>query len=440
MITLKSGPSNGNLGSSMKIALRQGLYFATVFVFLCTLSSCMSLPVPKIEFSVETIPPEASIYVDGTFYGFTPKVIEVSKVSSVTLELDGYETYRFSATQYSGDRGFVRATLNKLYQVHLAYSPEGSEIWENGKLLGKTPLTIYRPEGRISLRIKHEYFHDLLDTFDIVEVKLRARVLKAKTRYFPDTVCSITSSPQGAEVVHFGLDGGKIISDAKVIGTTPLNITNAELSKISKEHLVVIRKEGLLPSIMVFNGSIEAHFELGLKEKDPPPTMPKNGIIQVQYKMGRITQKDVTLDVISKNGEVRIINPEIGVDVEDMKAPLSKNSGAAFWGNLFFSVRYQEPDGETFYLLFDRKNRKRFRIEPSNFFYETPINGDIGYRQRVPITNAGFEKFSDLSIVDNGKNIYIFAKPYGGASPYLIFKSDQSLQNMIFIGFLGSPQ
>lgn len=394
-------------------------------VVLLPLSSCTA-PFESMEISIESLPPEAKIYVGGEFFGLTPRTIQVPANAEITVSLDGYKEETFFASD--PNETLIRLRLKQYFDVMLNYTPEGSEIFEGGKFLGVTPLVIRRTSGKINLVAKHEYHFDYEDNFDVAGPVIRAKSLKPKVRYFPDTECMISTEPQGVQVIHIGIKDGEIVSSPTDLGTTPFNITNAELFKLAPERLLLLKKEGYLPSVIRCTGSFSAHVNL-IKGEAPKIELPKDFVSTITYASGELTnESELTLLATPVEGKFKISNPNFEVSIVDLETNLTKDSGAGFYKDRFFAVRTNDAMANIKYIAYDTLSKKRVRLENMAYYRELDVAGEIAYRQRVPIVKGKFEIFSDFAYEDKGSNGLFFVKPFGEKSPIFVIKSDSKME------------
>ncbi len=347
---------------------------------------------------IDSMPPEAQVLMLGNVIGQTPLEVELAPGSELTVKLEGYQTESTSTAKAVSH--YINIHLKKLYKIKLNYMPEGSEVWENGQLLGKTPMVAEKVQGHYKLLVRHELHADLTDEFDVASEGYRMKLLKPTVKYFPQTVCSFSSEPAAAEVEDFRVVGGEITNAPSIIGATPFDKTNAELSKNNGEHIFVFRKQGFAPAILTGTGSFTAHIKLEPEIKYTPPA--GKWFSELDFKSGQLAspdgshilfaeKRDKKFCVVSKKGELE-------VDILDMKTDYSDVSGAAWADDRFFVVRGKNVDGTMFYMAYDAQMRRKFRIENTNIWHEAQIAGDIEWKQRVPVKQSTIESFADARI------------------------------------------
>lgn len=346
---------------------------------------------------IDSMPPEAHVFMLGRIIGQTPLEVELAPGSELTVKLDGYQSESTNTTKAISH--YININLKKLYKIKLNYMPEGSEVWENGQLLGRTPMVTEKVQGHYKLLIRHEFHADLTDEFEVTSEGYRMKLLKPTVKYFPQTVCSFSSEPS-AEVEDFRVVSGEITSTPSILGITPFDKTNAELSKNNEEHVFVFRKQGFAPAILTGIGSFTANIKL---EPQIKYTLPAGKwFSELAFKSGQLAspdgshilfaeKRDNKFSIISKKGELE-------VDILDMKTDYSDVSGAAWADDRFFVVRGKNLDGTMLYMAYDAQMRRKFRIQNTNIWHEAQIAGDIEWKQRVPVKQSTIESFADARI------------------------------------------
>jgi len=145
-------------------------------------------------------------------------------------------------------------------QIEVLTSPNGSEIYLNEKLMGKTPALIESvPPGFYELVLKQVGYNDV---FERVLVKAGEKAEISKNLSLKDGVCSISSSPGGASVY---LDG-KYKGITPVVfyaneGTHKLTIKKIGYSTVSREvnasyDKTCVLEERLHLNLLVYPGAI----------------------------------------------------------------------------------------------------------------------------------------------------------------------------------------
>jgi hypothetical protein len=110
--------------------------------------------------SVETTPPNALVYVDGAYVGRSPVEVDYLVPGSVELKADapGYriETLRVELPPYVQTRASIVLEARPEVPLLVSSQPPGASVYEGSMWLGKTPLTVQRPESlsRFVLRLE----------------------------------------------------------------------------------------------------------------------------------------------------------------------------------------------------------------------------------------------------------------------------------------------
>jgi len=409
-----------------------------LFVFV----SCGGPILSSREVSVETLPPEAEIYIDGKYAGLTPSIVFVSDSTVIKVAKDGYEDRLLIASELSKGQTLLRIEMNKLHEIVLDYQPEGAQIWENGKPIGNSPLNLKRPNSHIRVEVRYELHHDLIDEFDIKGATRRTLALKPSVKYFPDTVCMISSEPQVADILHIGLTkDGKLYSDEKILGKTPFEMRNDDLAKLSQQHLFILKKQGFLPSIINATGSFSAQMILQ-SGRSQNYEVPSKTFKDLDFQIGLIKNEEsgLVLEARVEGDKLKIISKKIDLEVSiaDLEVPYTKDSGAAWASKRFFVVRFSLPTGELRFVVYDAVQRRRIRLEHFGMFSEAQIIGDIEFRQRIPVHPTRIEEFRNIYITNDVNKITIYFSIEAGDRVWGVVKSDEKLKtsNLVAVAIL----
>jgi len=113
---------------------------------------------------VQSSPSGASIYLDGSYKGTTPKTIEGLEVGTYTLKLtkSGYQDKSQTIRIEAGKREDVYLTLEKeTGSLYIQSEPSGASIYLDGSYKGTTPKTIEGLEvGTYSLKLSKSNYND----------------------------------------------------------------------------------------------------------------------------------------------------------------------------------------------------------------------------------------------------------------------------------------
>ena len=207
----------------------------------------INLPSPTPAYGslqVMSVPPYATIYVDGVNKGTTDKVINAMSVGShkITLKKDGYETYEETVDVEEGKTAIVIATLSpKLAygSLDITSNPSYATIYVDGVNKGTTPKVISDvPAGFHKIKLVKEGYETYEKTVDVKAGKttaLNATLSRTYSAYATRTRMvdvNITSSPSNATLQV----------DGKAVGTTPMN-----LSLKAGKYTFYTSKEGYYP-------------------------------------------------------------------------------------------------------------------------------------------------------------------------------------------------
>ena len=117
------------------------------------------VPEPKKEgvLSVASSPQGAEVYVDGALRGRTPLALRLPEGRyQVELRLPGYAPYRVEVRVREGERAQVFARLVPLPRegtLVLEARPEGAEVYVDGRLVGRAPLSLSLEAGLHEVRL-----------------------------------------------------------------------------------------------------------------------------------------------------------------------------------------------------------------------------------------------------------------------------------------------
>ena len=372
--------------------------FWAVIIAVVSLSGCLpKQPLGKMCY-IDSIPAEAQVYILGKPAGLTPIEFELPPGATVSVKKDGYAEEQLTREQL--EAGYAMLFLKQLYNIDLNYIPKGSEVWEDGKLLGTTPFTIKKTAGVYTLVVRHEYHKDFVDEFKVTGQTIRIKLLKPTVKYFPQTICVLGSDPKGVNVEHYSVDDFKLTGPATDFGTTPINQSNLELSKLSPQHLFVYRLKGFAPQVITATGSFIANIKMEPEISCVDPS--SDWFSKLPFKTGEIASpsKSYTFWTEKRDDKFAVISKkEVGeVDILDMKTDYTNVSGAAWADDRFFVVRAKKPSGWVYYIIYDAVTRKRFRVSNAGFWHEVDIAGDIEWGQRVPVNPTQVEEFADIKI------------------------------------------
>jgi hypothetical protein len=167
---------------------------------------------------VDSRPPGAEVYLDGRLQGRTPLALSVNPGRhEVEVRLAGYQPYRATVNPRPGERVQLFAQLSpepRQGTLSVASTPSGAEVYVEGALRGRTPLSLALPEGRYGVELRLSGYEPYRATVQVrpgETTRLEARLVplpRTGTLY-------LETSPQGAEVY---LEG-------RLQGRTPLRLS-----------------------------------------------------------------------------------------------------------------------------------------------------------------------------------------------------------------------
>lgn len=163
-------------------------------------------------------PQGADVYLDGRLQGRTPLTLSVNPGRhEVEFRLASYQSYRVTVNPKPGERVQVFAQLvPEVRQGTLAVTsnPSGAEVYLDGALRGRTPLSLSLPEGRYGVELRLAGYEPYRAT---VQVR-RGETTRLDVRLTPvprTGTLLLETSPAGAEVYLKG----------RLQGRTPLRLT-----------------------------------------------------------------------------------------------------------------------------------------------------------------------------------------------------------------------
>ena len=119
--------------------------------------------------------PDARILLRGQVIGITPKASPIPvNAGPAMLEVvaDGYVSFQKQVELPGGGSLAVVATLaarDAKGQLHIASTPDESDVFVDGKPVGRTPLEVPVSPGSHDLRVTHEGFKDVTRSTLVVE-------------------------------------------------------------------------------------------------------------------------------------------------------------------------------------------------------------------------------------------------------------------------------
>jgi len=208
---------------------------------LCTYELKLSMKKATIDgnYLVINIKPEsATIYIDDIKQDRDITPLLRSGIHTYRIEKEYYITQEGHFNIDKNNKTFLNVSLERAIGfVNVNYTPNGTEIYDNEKLIGTTPAKIKLEAGHHNLKLKKDKYLDGYETVEITEncnIQLSGELTKS-----PTGKINITSQPEGASVYI----------DDKFVGTT-----NGTYEVLTGAHVVSIRKNGYydkLSAVMV---------------------------------------------------------------------------------------------------------------------------------------------------------------------------------------------
>ncbi len=182
-------------------------------------------------FNINSVPPDATILIDGKEVGTTPSVLTDISLGrhDVEVRMDGFEDWSESVVVESGKDVTLKAVLeSRSGSFTINSKPSGAMILIDDKQIDTTPLTITDPNpGKHTVEVKMDGYETWSESVNIVPgeaIKLTAALqIKAGT-------VSIFSEPSDAV----------IFIDGKEVGTTPAIITDPSPGT----HTIEVKMDG----------------------------------------------------------------------------------------------------------------------------------------------------------------------------------------------------
>jgi hypothetical protein len=122
---------------------------------------------------VVTMPPQATIKIDGKDYGTTPNTIRNLLIGDYTIMLEkpGYGTVQKQVTITDGAITTIEETLASGKQVTIESTPGGASLIINGKPEGATPARLTLPFGNSNLKLTREGYVDYTGVISVTEAQ-----------------------------------------------------------------------------------------------------------------------------------------------------------------------------------------------------------------------------------------------------------------------------
>lgn len=176
-------------------------------------------PIPTSgTLNINSTPQGAQVYLNGRFVGNTPLTVRVTPGrQDVELRLAGYESYRTSLNVNPGQTLNINAALERIRPITgtltVNSSPQGAQVYVDGRLVGNTPLSIGINPGRADIEIRLDGY-DPFRTSVVIAPGQTTTINASLNPQRRTGVLSVNSSPSGAEVYI----------DNQRVGRTPYSV------------------------------------------------------------------------------------------------------------------------------------------------------------------------------------------------------------------------
>ncbi len=167
-----------------------------------------------VSLTITSSPSGASVYIDGSYEGTTPLVLNISPgIHSIQITKQEYNDYKRNITLVPGKGKVLSVILIPKFGHLTVYStPTNAEVYVDEDYIGKTPLKGYKlSTGTHTIKLVKDGYEDYVKTVKInpgETTKIEATLLEAKA------TLKITSDPSEASVYV----------DDSYKGTTPLTL------------------------------------------------------------------------------------------------------------------------------------------------------------------------------------------------------------------------
>ena len=179
-----------------------------------TISATLRRVVTHGQVTFSSIPSGASLYVDGSYRGKTPKTLTLTQ---------GYHTYRMTLTGYEPREGSFSLSAGEVKHISVnlvplrasvtfTSNPDGASVYLDEAYIGNTPITVDVSPGTHSYRMEMANYLPVSGSFSISYGETK-RIHEDLTPIPVKGKINITSDPPGAMVFINGV----------LIGITPVD-------------------------------------------------------------------------------------------------------------------------------------------------------------------------------------------------------------------------
>jgi hypothetical protein len=179
---------------------------------------------PTGSISVSSSPSGASIYIDGSYQGTSPKTLTGIPAGShtITLKLTGYQDWSQNVNVVTGQTSEISVPLDEIPgSISVSSSPTGASIYLDGTYKGNTSTTLTNiASGSHTITLKLTGYQDCSQRVNVIAGQkndIFCPLAIAEPPKVPETVSmDVSSSPSGASIY---LDGS-------YQGITPKTLTD----------------------------------------------------------------------------------------------------------------------------------------------------------------------------------------------------------------------
>lgn len=204
-------------------------------------------------------PSRASVYLDGTFIGYTPLSFGAAiGRHNVSIERDGYDTFTTTVDVRAGQTQSVNARLSQQRRagtVSFTSSPSGADVYVDGSYVGTTPTGQVRFEaGNYTARFDLAGYQSTTVSFDARSGENRS--VNAQLR------------AQNASVTIQGNIGGAVVFiDGRQVGMLPNGSGRLQVNDVAPgRHELVVVAPGYATYVTTFNVNAGRDAELNVRQ------------------------------------------------------------------------------------------------------------------------------------------------------------------------------
>ena len=123
--------------------------------------------VPKYSVTVSSVPPQASVSVDGEDKGVTPLTVDIERGEhEIQITRTGYQPYR-QKLNVTGITTINPQLTEDVFELAVTSNPSGGMVYVNGVERGTTSLVMKLKPGHYSLDIEHEGYKSWKQDVDV---------------------------------------------------------------------------------------------------------------------------------------------------------------------------------------------------------------------------------------------------------------------------------